>query len=132
MSKGMLFFHAFTVCDVVSAFRGKGKKSAWQTWDVCDDASGVFSKPSQYPAVVDDEDLKTLEKFVVMMYDRSSTAEGVDDARLDMFARKQRPCEAIPPTRSALKQHVKRAAYQAGCIWSQSIVRQPEMPTPAN
>ena len=24
-SKGMLFFHAFTGCDVVSAFRGKGK-----------------------------------------------------------------------------------------------------------
>ncbi|KAJ8419194.1 hypothetical protein AAFF_G00006930 [Aldrovandia affinis] len=122
-SKGMLFFHAFTGCDVISAFRGKGKKSAWQTWDVCDEASGVFSKLSQYPPVVDDEDLKTLEKFVVMMYDRSSTAEGVDDARLDMFARKQRPYEAIPPTQSALKQHVKRAAYQAGCIWSQSTVR---------
>ncbi|KAJ8405993.1 hypothetical protein AAFF_G00308810 [Aldrovandia affinis] len=131
-SKGMLFFHAFTGCDVISAFRGKGKKSAWQTWDVCDEASGVFSKLSQYPPVVDDEDLKTLREFVVMMYDRSSTAEGVDDARLDMFARKQRPYEAIPPTRSALKQHVKRAAYQAGCIWSLSTVRQPETQTPAN
>lgn len=32
---GMLFFHAFTGCDVVSAFRGKDKKSAWLTWDVC-------------------------------------------------------------------------------------------------
>jgi len=41
------------------------------------------------------------------MYDRSSTAEGVDDARLDMFARKQRPHEAIPPTRGALLQHTK-------------------------
>ena len=26
---GLLFFHAFTGCDTVSAFRGKGKKSAW-------------------------------------------------------------------------------------------------------
>ena len=95
----------------------KEKKSAWQTWDVCDEASGVFCKLSKYPPVVDDEDLETLEKFVVMMYDRSSTAEGVDAARLDMFARKQRPYEAIPPTQGALKQHVKRAAYQAGCIW---------------
>jgi len=32
-----------------------------------DEASGVFSKLSQYPPVVDDEDLKTLERFVVMM-----------------------------------------------------------------
>ena len=26
-SQGMLFFHAFTGCDVVSAFRGRGKKN---------------------------------------------------------------------------------------------------------
>ena len=70
-SKGMLFFHAFTGCNFVSAFGGKGKKSAWQTWNVCDEASSVFTKLSHYPPVVDDEDLKTLEKFVVMMYDRS-------------------------------------------------------------
>ncbi|KAJ8377441.1 hypothetical protein AAFF_G00259990 [Aldrovandia affinis] len=130
--KGMLFFHAFTGCDVISAFRGKGKKSAWQTWDVCDEASGVFSKLSQYPPAVDDEDLKTLEKFVVMMYDRSSTAEGVDDARLDMFARKQRPYEAIPPTRSALKQHVSvLPTRRAASGVSQQYV-QPETQTPAN
>ena len=39
-SKGLLLFHAFTGCDVVSAFRGKG--SAWQTWNVCPEASTVF------------------------------------------------------------------------------------------
>ena len=73
-SKGMFFFHAFTGCNFVSAFRGKGKKSAWQICDLCDEASCVFSKLTQHPPVVDDEDLKTLERFVVMMYDRSSTA----------------------------------------------------------
>jgi len=94
--------------------------------------SDVFAKLSQYPLTVDDEDLQILEKFVVIMYDRSSTAEGVDDARLDMFARKQRPHEAIPPTRGALLQHTKRAAYQAGCMWSQSIVHKPETHDPAD
>ena len=33
-TSGILFFHSFTGCDVVSAFRGKYKTSAWQTWDV--------------------------------------------------------------------------------------------------
>ena len=94
----MLFFHAFTGWDAVSAFYGKGKKSAWQTWDVCGEVSSIFSKLSQYPLVADDEDQKTVEKFVVMMYDRSSTAEGVDQARLDMFAQKQRSYEVIPST----------------------------------
>ena len=97
-TRQILFYHAFTGCDVVSAFRGKGKKS---------EVSDVFAKLSQYPLTVDDEDLQILEKFVVIMYDRSSTAEGVDDARLDMFARKHRPYEAIPPT---------RAAHQTCCL----------------
>ena len=54
------------------------------------------------------------------MYDRYSTAATVDEARLDMFARKQRPYESIPPTRAALLQHTRRAAYQAGCVWAQA------------
>jgi len=130
-TRQILFFHAFTGCDVVSAFHGKGKKSAWLTWDAYAEVSDVFAKLSQYPLTVDDEDLQILEKFVAIMYDRSSTAEVVEDARLDIFARKQRPYEAIPPTRGALLQHIKRAAYQAGCIWCQSTVHKPETQDPA-
>ena len=40
----------------------------------------------------------------------------VDEAKLDLFASEQRPYEAIPPTRVALIQHTKCAAYQAGCM----------------
>ena len=114
--RGLFFFHAFTGCDVTSAFRGKGKKSVWLTWDVCAEASDVFKKLSQYPPTVTDEDLKVLEKFVITMYDRSSTTTCVNDTRLDIFARKQRSYKAIPQTQSALLQHTKRAAYQAGCV----------------
>ena len=53
------------------------------------------------------------------MYDRSSAATDVDEARLHMFARKQRPYDSIPPTQAALREHAKRAAYQAGVIWGQ-------------
>ena len=34
-TNGMLLFHSFTGCDVVSFFNGKGKKTAWQAWNVC-------------------------------------------------------------------------------------------------
>ena len=54
------------------------------------------------------------------MYDRSTSAADIDSVRLDLFARKQRSYDAIPPTQAALKQHTKRAAYQAGCIWGQT------------
>jgi len=130
-TRQILFYHAFTGCDVVSAFHGKGKKSAWLTVDAYTEVSDVFAKLSQYPLTVDDEDLPILLMSVVIMYDRSSRAEGVDDARLDTFARKQRPYETIPPTRGALLRHTKDAAYQAGCIRSQSTVHKPETQDPA-
>ena len=131
-TKGILFFNAFTGCDVVSAFRGKAKKTAWQTWDVCPEVSNAFAKLSQYPPVIEVEDQALLEKFVIAMYDRSSTTEAVDEARLDLFARKQRSYDAIPPTQAALIQHTRRATYQAGCIWGQATVCQMEPQSPSD
>lgn len=80
---------------------------------MCDEASDVFSEFNQYPVGVDDNDLNTLDKFVVMMHDRSVKADGVNDIRLDMFAQKQRPHEAVSPTRATLLQLVKCDDYQA-------------------
>ena len=119
---GITCCHAFTGCYMVSALCGKGKKSARQTWEVCAEASDVFASLSQYPPTVNDNEVDVLKTFVVMMCDRSNTPTGVNNARLDMFARKQRPYEAVPLTRSALLQHVMRAVYQAGCVCSQSTL----------
>ena len=48
MVGGILFFHAFTGCDVVSGFRGpwQREKSARQTWNVCEDVTETFKKLS--------------------------------------------------------------------------------------
>ena len=50
--KGLSFFHAFTVSDDVSAFRGRGKKSAWQTWENFPGINSVFKHLSSYPPVI--------------------------------------------------------------------------------
>ena len=68
------------------------------------------------PKEVSDNDLQKLERFVVLMYDRSSGSSGVDEARLDLFARKQRSYDKIPPTHAVLKEHAKRVAYKARII----------------
>ena len=112
---------------MVSAFREKGNKSACQTCDVFDKITETFSNLSQFPTEVTDTDLKTLEMFVVLMYDRSSAATGVDEARLHMIARKQRPYYSIPPTQAALREHAKRAAYQVGVIWGQATCADPDI-----
>ena len=112
--------------------RGKGKKSAWQTWNVCEDVTETFKKLSNCPQEISDDDLQKLENFVVLMYDRSNAASCVNEARLDHFASKQRTYDAIPPTRAALREHAKRAAYQGGVIWGQATAPNPETSTPAD
>ena len=47
--RGITLFHAFTGCDVVSTFRGKGKKFTLQIWDMCAEASDIFARLSHYP-----------------------------------------------------------------------------------
>ena len=51
-TNGIALFHSFTGCDTVSEFRGKGKKAAWQTWNVLPEIGEVFSKLSKYPIEV--------------------------------------------------------------------------------
>lgn len=110
-TRGILYFHTFTGCDVVSAFRGKGKKSAWFTWDVCDEVTETFVTFSQTPSNVFDNDLQNLERFAIVLYDRTISGTSVDEARLELFARKQKSYDAIPPSPAALRKHAKRAAY---------------------
>jgi len=40
--------------------------------------------------------------------------------------------DAIPPTKGALTEHAKRAAYQAGYVWGQSLVLSPALPSPSD
>ena len=69
------------------------------------------NSPNQCVTALDNADLQSLEKFVEVMYDRSSADTSVNYARLNLFACKQRPYDAIPPSESALKLHSNHAAY---------------------
>ena len=52
---------------------------------------------------------------MLIMYDRSSSATGVNDAWLELFARKQRSFESIPPTQAALFQYALRSCLSGRC-----------------
>ena len=41
-TQALPIFHALTGCDTTSAFRGKGKKSAWQAWQAYDEVTETF------------------------------------------------------------------------------------------
>ena len=64
-------FHSFIGCDTASSFGGRGKKSAWNTWQVYPEVTGAFERLLHM-----EETSKTamaaLERFVVLLYDRTS------------------------------------------------------------
>ena len=57
-SKALLFFHALSGCDTVSAFRNKGKKSFFQTWEVFPEITDTFYNLSNYPIEMTEKDEK--------------------------------------------------------------------------
>ena len=68
---------------------------------------------------------------MVVMYSRTCPQQTVNEARQVLFAQGNKSIENIPPTKAALPQHIKRAAYQAGHVWGQALEPMQELPSPA-
>ena len=115
-------FHAYTGCDTVSSFATKGKKTAWTTWMNYEDATLTFLALSAGPELINEEDVAVLERFTILLYDRTSTLIKIDDARQEFFTKKGRAMDALPPTKAALVQHIKS--------WGRTLQVRLDMPTP--
>ncbi|KAK0150015.1 hypothetical protein N1851_009250 [Merluccius polli] len=131
-SKALPVFHAFTGCDTVSAFATRGKKTAWDTWNAYDMATEAFMALSKAPKSIPEEVISIVERFTILLYFRTSSQVNIDQARLELFTKKGRGMEQIPPTKEALVQHLKRAVYQGGHCWGQALEVAPNMPSPAD
>ena len=68
----LLFFHAVSGCDTVSAFRGVGKKTARDIWCSMSHLDQIFARLSHAPKQIFTEDLKQLDRVVVFLCQRTS------------------------------------------------------------
>ena len=73
----LTFWYAFTGCDTVSQFAGRGKKTAWATWNLFQDATKSFRRLSSID-ISDEDDIKVVERFTILMYDRTSGLSDVN------------------------------------------------------
>ena len=128
---GLPMFHAFTGCDTVSSFNGRGKKTAWETWMTFSDVTRAFCALATTPQFVS-EWMELLERYVVLLYDHTSSQTLVNQARKNLFTLKGRAIDGLPSTKASLIEHTKRAAYQAGHCWGQAMVAAPELPSPGD
>lgn len=130
-AKALPFFHAVTGCDTSSSFSSVGKKTAWDTWTAFPEITETFISLSSMPLSISDENMNKLQRFVILLYDRTSQCTQVNQSRKLLFA-KGRQLDRIPPTEAALSEHVKRATYQAGFCWGQALVAQQQLPSPGD
>ncbi len=97
---------AFTGSDTVSSFCGRGKKTAWDTWMNFDEITTAFCDLAATPDIsVINDWIEPLERFVILLYDRTSSQESVNQARKQLFTQKGRTIDGLPPTKALLVQH---------------------------
>lgn len=113
--------HAFSGCDTVSYFSGKGKNTFYKAWNTAsDDVTEAFQALGSTD-VVSKKTMQALEHFTVKMYNGKCNHSSVDRLRKELFVGENKPLYLIPPTADALRQHVMRSAYQAGQVWGRSL-----------
>ena len=116
----------------VSGFVGQGKKTAWSTWNAFPELTDALLELAHVPTEVTEQTMKVIERFTVLLYERTSTCTDVDKATKKMFAKTSSVQQRIPPTRAALEQHIKWAAFQGGHIWGQALIPLPDLPSPCS
>ena len=71
------------------------------------------------PDDIEDTCLDVIDRFVILLYDRTSSFSKVNEVTQELLSRKSRKArslENIPPTQASLRQHVKRAVFRGGFV----------------
>ena len=124
----LIGLHCFTGCDSTSAFFGKGKVRAFNLLLSKEKYKDTFSKLGDDFFIAQSDDLFIkLEEFVCDLY--GDDGRNINEARYRLFCRTSATEENLPPTKSALLQHAKRACYQAA-IHRRSLNPKIDFPSP--
>ena len=122
MSCALPMFHPLTGCDTVSSFAGHGKNTAWSTWEPLPELTDALlmfvGGPKEIPRWCNE---CSIERFVILLFDRTSTCTKVDHARRKLFPQIKSVQQIIPPTRAALRKKVSRlkiATYNVTTDWT--------------
>ena len=126
--KALPFFYAFTGCDTVPSFSGKGKCTFWDHWmksEMKDDITRTFIKLGSMPASVNSDDTLALEQLVKSVY--YGGAKNFSHTLLNVLRERQfrqstsNDMRKIAPSSDALYMQALRAIHTAGFEWVECI-----------
>jgi len=126
--KALLGVHAFSGCDTVSAFAGRGKLSCLRLMGT--DHMEMLTQLSMNWSL-SDALFPSLESLTCRIYSARSNTNSINDLRFSIFCANKGEVDSwqLPPCSSSLKNHCKRANYQCA-FWRRSLDLFPEMPDP--
>ncbi len=99
--RALPFFHSFTGCDTTSQFLGKGKKSSWVAWKAYPSATAAFQYAYRNPFMKVNKNsvcFELIERFTCVLYDKTTSITSVNDLRQDLFSKRAKLINSIPPT----------------------------------
>ena len=122
--------HAFTGCDTVSAFSGRGKVGALKLLKGHSKYQQAFTQLGEN-WTVSSEVKDCLEEFVCRLYVPKSDIISVNEMRYQLFRTKDGNVESgqLPPCQDCLEMHTIRANYQSA-IWHRSLDVESNTPSP--
>ena len=85
---GGCFLHQWTLT-TVPASSGYGEKSAWATWNVLSEFTDELLILANAPTSIPETSLHAVERFVILLYDRTSSATDIDTARRKLIPKKK-------------------------------------------
>ncbi|CAH1248853.1 Hypp8457 [Branchiostoma lanceolatum] len=130
LCSSLLGMHAFTGCDTVSAFSGRGKLGALRLVKQNRDFQEMF-KLVGTEWELSDELFKKLQNFTCHMYTSRPGTSDVNEIRYRLFCAKRGSIDSIqlPPCADCLYKHAQRANYVAA-VWKRSLECRPVIPSP--
>ena len=120
--KALLGAHAFTGCDSVSAFSGRGKVGDVKLLD--DEYLRRWLAELGQDWELSPELFQVLQEYTCRLYAPKSDVSQVNELRYRLFRAKRGDVESgqLPPCEDTLYLHCQRANYQAA-IWKRSLER---------
>ena len=105
-----------------SSLTGKGKCKAWDAWlnsPKRDELTKVFKELGNQPKEVTSAHMERIVEYFQILYGFDSTFAA---DRLNKFRKStDGDLRKLAPSKQALLQHTKRACFQAGYVWKESI-----------
>ena len=128
--RALVGVHAYTGCDTVSAFTGKGKAKALKLLSKNKEFQDTFLKLGQEWDLSPDL-MNKLEAYTCLLYASKTSSTKINELRYYLFCAKKGEIEShqLPPCRDCLEKHALRANYQAG-IWRRCLEQNSQVPSP--